>query len=177
MRKQIITFTLCLFCVVSISSQEKLLGILPLSNGKVTYSGEELVTGANTAQLQQRAANWFQSELKDETRSISKETENQVLGKGKYKIRARGVGLVGYDMEILYSIKIDLKLNGYAYLINEVIGTTEGKFDLIKKPIESWNDDFQNEERQNNKNQKVYPQVDEGMKKVIESLKNVMNGQ
>ena len=83
---------------------------------------------------------------------------------------------MGYNMEILYRIEINLKSGGYTYLINEVIGTTEGKFELIKKPIENWNDDYQNEKKQMEKNQKVYPQVDEGMRQVIQSLTSAMSG-
>ncbi|MFD1315118.1 hypothetical protein [Namhaeicola litoreus] len=176
MRNQIEMIIFLLFCFSSINAQEKLLGILPLSNGKVSYSGVETVTGTNMTQLQQRAIKWFQPQEKDASRSIISKTEEKILGKGKYKIRARGVGLVGYDMEILYRIEISFNSEGYNYLLNEVIGTTEGKFDLIEKPIENWNDDFQNEERRNSKNQKVYPQVDEGMREVIESLKAAMNG-
>lgn len=176
MRKKIVTLVLLLFCIASINSQEKLLDILPLSDGKVAYSGEEIVTGVNAPELHKRALEWFHREVKDEVRTISKETESQIIGNGKYKIRARGVGLVGYNMEILYRIEINLKSGGYTYLINEVIGTTEGKFELIKKPIENWNDDYQNEKKQMEKNQKVYPQVDEGMRQVIQSLTSAMSG-
>jgi hypothetical protein len=40
--------------------------------------------------------------------------------------------------------------------------------------MENWNSEFKEEEKRAKKNAKVYPQVNEGMKEITESLKKAM---
>lgn len=151
-----------------------LLGILPAKEGKITYSGEEKVPVARAENLHKKARGWFDATNKMSSDSIVSDTPDEIRGTGKYKIRAKGVGVVGYDMEVLYTIKIRIRDGAYNYIFTDFIGQTKGKFGLIEYPMENWNSEFNEEEKRAKKNAKVYPQVNEGMKEITESLKRVM---
>lgn len=174
MKKLLVLGLLLFLCVPALCGQELLLGILPAKEGKITYAGEEKVPGAGVENLHKKARGWFDATNKVSSDSIVSDTPDEIRGTGKYKIRAKGVGVVGYDMDVLYTIKLSIREGAYNYMFTDFIGQTKGKFGLIEDPMENWNSEFKEEDKRAKKNAKVYPQVNEGMKEITESLKRAM---
>lgn len=174
MKKLLVFWLILFFCVPALFGQELLLGILPAKEGKITYTGEEKVPGVGAEKLHERAKAWFEVSDKVSEDIIVTDTPNEIRGTGKYKIRAKGVGVVGYDMDVLYTIILNIREGAYNYTFTDFIGQTNGKFGLIEDPMENWNSEFKEEEKRAKKNAKVYPQVNEGMKEITEGLKRAM---
>ena len=174
MEKLLVFGLILFFYVPTLCGQEMLLGILPAKEGKITYSGEEKVPGVGAEKLHKKARDWFAATDKGSTDSIVSDTPVEILGTGKYNIRAKGVGVVGYDMDVLYTITLNIRDGDYSYMFTDFVGKTEGKFGTIEDPMENWNSEFKEEEKRAKKNTKVYPQVNEGMKEITESLKKAM---
>jgi len=174
MKKLLVFWLILFFCVPALFGQELLLGILPAIEGKIIYSGEEKVPGAGVENLHKKALGWFDATNKVSSDSIVSDTSDEIRGTGKYKIRAKGVGVVGYDMDVLYTIILNIREGAYNYTFTDFNGQTKGKFGLIEDPMENWNSEFKEEDKRAKKNAKVYPQVDEGMKEITEGLKRAM---
>lgn len=174
MRNALIFGLLLFLYVPVICGQELLLGILPAKEGKITYDGAENVPGVGVEKLHENALNWFIATDKVSLDSLVSDTPNEIRGTGKYKIRAKGVGLVGYDMEVMYKITLKFNEGGYSYIFTDFKGRTEGKFGPIEDPMENWNSEFTEKEKRDKKNTKVYPQVNEGMVTVLDGLKKAM---
>ena len=173
--KHLLTLLLILFLAVPVlHGQELLLGILPAQDGKITYAGEVKVPGATAEKLHEKAMGWFAASSKLSTDTITSETKEQIQGEGKYKIRAKGVGVVGYDMDVMYKITLKFNAGGYSYIFTDFKGRTEGKFGPIEDPMENWNSEFTEKEKRDKKNTKVYPQVNEGMVTILDGLKKTL---
>lgn len=174
--KQLLTFLLILVLFTpGLRGQELLLGILPLQENKITYAGEEKVPGATAEKLHDKARGWFAATDKVSKDVIASDTREQINGSGKYEIRAKGVGLVGYNMDVLYTITLKFREGAYSYLFTDFIGQSKGKFGLIEDPLENWNSEYTEEDKRAKKNAKVYPQVNAGMTGIIDGLKNTLS--
>lgn len=173
--KQLLTFlSILILFAPALRGQELLSGILPLQEGKITYAGEVKVPGTTAEKLYEKARDWFSATDKVSKDVIVSDTREQIDGTGKYEIRAKGVGLVGYDVDVLYSINLKFQEGAYSYLFTDFTGQTEGKFGLIEDPMENWNSEFTDEAKRAKKNAKVYPQVNAGMTGIIDGLKNTL---
>jgi len=174
MKKLLVFWLILFFCVPALFGQELLLGILPAIEGKIIYSGEEKVPGAGVENLHKKALGWFDATNKVSSDSIVSDTSDEIRGTGKYKIRAKGVGVVGYDMEVMYKITLKFNEGGYSYIFTDFKGRTEGKFGPIEDPMENWNSEFTEKEKRDKKNTKVYPQVNEGMVTILDGLQKTL---
>ena len=164
-----------LFLIINfVSAQDKLLGVLPIKDGKVTYTEVVEVKGSSKEELNQRAKSWFAKTFKSSQDVIQMDEISQLIGKGFYTIRAGGSGLGGYDMEIWITITLQFKDGRYRFTITDFIGKTQGQY-ADELPLEDWNNKWKNQKSRDKRNSKVYPEVNTGIQNIIGSLKDEMN--
>ena len=175
--KNLKTILLSIFLISifnTISAQDMLLGVLPTIDKKVTYTNVIEVKETSQKELNNRAKSWFAKTFRSSQEVIQMNEDSQLIGKGFYTIRAGGTGLGGYDMQVWITITIQFKENRYRYLISDFIGKTEGQY-ATELPIENWNNKWKNQKSRDKRNAKVYPEVNIGVQKIIESLEKEMN--
>jgi len=170
MKKISIITILIILITLNLTAQEKLLDIFPLKDGKVTYVGVVEIEGVTQKELHKRANFWFAKTYKSSQDVIQMDTEEQIISKGFYTIRAGGSGLGGYEMQVWNTLTIQFKDGKYRYIVEDFIGKNE-QWDLL---IELWNGTW-NEKIRNKRNAKVYPEVNEGMLNILASLKKEMS--
>src|SRR5450830_1164209 len=120
MRKIYILF-IVLFISNGILAQEKLLGILPLKDGKVTYTDIIQLQGVSKNEIYNRAKHWFIDTFnsgKDVIQLDDKET-GEVIGKGCFK----AVWMINFyssqSVNVWKTIKIQIKDGRYRYEITD----------------------------------------------------------
>jgi hypothetical protein len=118
--KILLTVIVLLTTVVILNGQEKLLDILPIQDGVVTYTNVIQVEGNNKEQLYERAKNWFvimYKSSKDVIQLDDKENGN-IIGKGNFRI-------VYYERDpiINHTISLSVKDGRYKYVVNNLVYT------------------------------------------------------
>lgn len=147
--------------MLSSQGQEKLLDILPLDNGSVTYTGVVQVDSIDKNTLYTRAKKWFvdnYKSAKDVIQLDDKET-GEITGKGNFKIN-----YYTRDPYISHTISIFVKDGRYKYLItNFSYSDNQNEKFTIENFPKSWAG-----------KKKLYTKVDEEVNSIIVSIEKFM---
>lgn len=158
-------------------AQDKLLGILPLKDGKVTYTNVVQVDSTSKAELYKRAKRWFIETYKSGKDVIQLEDKEngEIVGKGFFKETWTVTFYAGQSINVWQTIKIQTKDGRYKYEIYDfrmkyfVSASQYTSASNVDMPLEDWN------KGRDSNNQKFYPKIDKQVKILIESLEKAMN--
>ena len=175
MKKTFLALAL-LFTVILGYSQDKLLNILPLVDGRVTYTGVVQVDSIPKDELYKRAKRWFVDTYnsgKDVIQLDDKEN-SEIIGKGFFEELWMVTFYGGTKVNVWQTIKIQMKDGRYRYEITDfrmkyfVSGSQYSSSSNVDVAFEEWN------KGRDTNNQKFYPKVDAHVNALIESLKKTM---
>ncbi|MDN4164875.1 DUF4468 domain-containing protein [Cytophagales bacterium LB-30] len=176
MEKRIVIIFLILFYTNTINAQEKLLDILPLEDGRVTYSGVVQVNDVSRSQLYNNAKRWFidtYTSGKDVIQLDDKES-GEIIGKGYFEEVWMVTAYSGQNVNVWQTIKVQMKDGRYRYEITDfrmkyiVPASNYTRATEIDLPIEEWN------KGRDKNNAKFYPKIDSHVQDMISSLEKVM---
>jgi len=174
--KKIFILIFTLFISNALIAQDKLLGILPLKEGKVTYSDVVQLPGVTKEELYKRVKLWFNETYnsnKDIIQLDDKE-HGEIIGKGSFRAKWNFRFYTALSMNVWKTIKIqfkddsfryeitDFRLNNYFYPIQNTSLSDAGM------PIELWN------KGHDANNKKFYPRINNQMIALINSLKTAV---
>lgn len=169
--------TLLLFFAEFVYGQDtKLLDILPLKDGKVTYAGVVQVDSVDKNQLYTRAKKWFVDTYKSakDVIQLDDKENGEVIGKGFFKTMWQVTFISSQEVNVWHTIKISVKDNRFRYEI------TAFRFRYYVSPstytrgqdVDVALEDFGKSREKNSK--KFYAQVDTEVKATIESIEKFM---
>lgn len=172
-----ILFSLTFILITSfVFGQDKLLGILPLKDGNVNYSGVVQVDSISKDttkkdELYKRAKRWFidtYNSAKDVIQLDDKEN-GEIIAKGFFEVsRQVGFLLTTQTFNIWQTFKIQVKDGRYKYEITDFrIKSITGEMD---QPLEKWMSGSEVEY-----NKKYCVLIDTHVKELITSLEKFMN--
>ena len=164
--------------------QDKLLGILPLQDGKVNYVGVVNVDSTSKDELYNRAKRWFVDKYnsgKDVIQLDDKEN-GEVIGKGFFSEIWRVNWAFSQSINVWNTVKIQVKDNKFRYEITNFdlkyfIQGQRGNsnYDI---PIENWSvkncglgiyeDKFESTKKE------FFPKIDSNIQSTIKSLESYM---
>jgi len=158
---RILTTVLLTIGSLSVFGQDKLLDILPLENGVVTYTAVIQVDSSDKNTLYIRAKKWF-VETYNSARDVIQldDKENgEITGKGNFKI-----SYYTRDPYISHTVSIFVKDGRYKYVVTgfSYSDNQNEKFAIEEFP-KSWAG-----------KKKLYTKVDEGVKEIIASIEKFM---
>ena len=174
--RNLFLFIIFLFISDIVTAQNKLLGILPLQNGKITYSDEIQLQGVSKDEIYKRTKHWFintYSSAKDVIQLDDKEN-GEIIGKACFKEKWPLSFYTSMSVNVWKTIKIqiqnnlvrfeisDFRLKNY-YLQPQNQSITDGGI-----PLEEWN------KGHNSKNMKFYPKINEQVNNIIKSFENAI---
>jgi hypothetical protein len=143
-------------------SQEKLLDILPLKDGIVTYSEVVQVDSTTKSSLYKKAKRWFITTYKSakDVVQLDDQESGEITGKGSFKI-----SYYTREPNISHTISVYVKDGRYKYLITQLSysDNQNEKFSIENFP-NSWGG-----------KKKLYLKVDEEIMSIISSLKKYMS--
>lgn len=146
---------------LSVFGQEKLLDILPLENGVVTYTAVIHVESADKNTLYTRAKKWFVDTYKSakDVIQLDDKENGEITGKGNFKI-----SYYTRDPYISHTVSIFVKDGRYKYIITgfSYSDNQNEKFSIVDFP-KSWAG-----------KKKLYMKVDEETKAIIASIEKFM---
>ena len=125
-----------LFSSISSFSQDSLSGILPLENGKVTYTGVVQVDSFTINQLYFLAQKWFVKTYKsaNDVVQLADKEYAQLIGKGNFKI-----DYFTKEPYINQTVSIFVKDGRYKYIISDFYySDNDGKKFAIEDFPKSW---------------------------------------
>jgi hypothetical protein len=179
------TIIIALMSISSLSyGQDKLLGVLPLQDGKVTYTGVINVDSTSKDELYSRAKRWFVDKYnsgKDVIQLDDKEN-GEVIGKGFFSEIWYVNWAFSQKINVWTIVKIQVKDNKFRYEITNIdlkyhIDGQRGNSDY-DTPIENWNVNncgvgiYENKFESTKK--EFYPKIDSHIKETIQSLETYM---
>ena len=174
--KKIFILIIALFISLEISAQERLLGILPLKEGKVTYSDVVQLKGVSKDELYKRVKLWFienYNSSKDVIQLDDKEN-GEIIGKGCFRAKWNFRFYTQLSMNVWKTIRIkinndslkyeisDFRLNNYFFPIHNA------PLSDYSVPIETWN------KGHDANNKKFYPRINNQMIALINSLETAV---
>lgn len=169
------TTTLLFTLVLSAYSaaQEKLLDILPLVDGKVTYSEVVQADSLSQAQIYARIHHWLANSYrsaKDVVQVADKE-RGEVIGKGFATATWQVTFYSFQPVDVWHTVTVQAKDGKYRYQFTDftvdytTAATQYGPGVHVRKPLEEW---LPNREKQM---AKFYPQVDAEVQRMVSELK------
>jgi hypothetical protein len=172
MKKFIFLFTCCLIATIGLT-QENVLTILPLKDGKVNYSGVVNVDSVNKTELYNRAKHWLVETYKSakDVIQIDDKENGEVIGKVFFEIYWTNTFYSGLNINIWHTLKIQVKDGRFRYEITDFsvkYSYIYHGLNYVDAPLETWN----SARPENLK--KVLLHVDEKMQEMVLSLKNYM---
>ncbi len=166
-------FTIIIYLVtVNCYSQDKLLNILPLKDGKVNYSGVVTIDSVNKDELYNRSNLWFVDTYKSskDVIQLDDKANGNLVGKGYFDVYWMYSFVMGLDVSIWHTVKLQFKDGKYKYEIYDfnvkyyVSSDQYTSGHYVDEPLETWN----NSRKKNML--KLYPKIDEQVKSMISSL-------
>ena len=174
--KKIYILCMVLFISNGILAQDKLLGILPLRDGKVTYTDVIQLQGVSKDEMYKRAKHWFVDTFnsgKDVIQLDDKEN-GEVIGKGCFK----ALWLINFyssqSVNVWKTIIIQIKDNRYRYEITDFrmrkyyLPSQNASITDVGIPLEEWN------KGHNSSNKRFYPKINTQLAALIKSLEVAM---
>jgi hypothetical protein len=171
MKKAIIFISL--FVSMGSFAQVKLLEILPLKDGKVTYTEVVKVdTLLNKDEIYKRVKRWFVDTYKSgkDVIQLDDKDNGEVIGKGNFSVLWQINFMGGMNINIWETIKINIKDGRYKYEITDFrakylsLGAQGVARQEIDMALEDWN------KGRDDNNKKVYPKIDTEVQTLINSL-------
>lgn len=171
MKKSVFTIVLALITTF-VFGQDKLLGILPLNDGKVTYSGVVQVDNMNKDELYKMTRRWFIDTYKSakDVIQLDDKENGEVIGKGFFETIWQVTFYYKMNINIWQTIKIQVKDNKYKYEItdfNVKYHSSASQYTSgsnIDMPLELWN------KGRDDNNKKTYTKIDLEVNSIITSL-------
>ena len=171
-------FFLFIAIVISteLSAQDKLLGILPLKEGKVTYTDVVQLQGVTKEEMYNRVKLWFvetYNSSKDVIQIDDKE-RGEIIGKGCFRAVWNLRFYTAQSMNVWKTIKIQLKNDSFRYEItdfrlnNVFFPTQNTSVSDLGVPLEQWN------KGHDSNNRRFYPKINNEMTALISSLEKAM---
>jgi len=116
--KKLLTFILLTTVVVCSHGQEKLLDILPLNDGVVTYTNVIQVDEVKKEELYSRAKKWFATTYKSskDVIQLDDKENGEIVGKGNFKIT-----YYARDPIVNHTITISVKDGRFKYVITDLV--------------------------------------------------------
>lgn len=157
-------------------SQEKLLDVLPVQGGKVTYIEVIQVDSVTKDQLFERAKRWFVDTYKSSQDVIQLEDKEngEIIGKGVLSSSWQSTAISLQPVDIWHTVTIQAKDNRYRYIITDlqisytVDATQYTQRTEVDLPFEEWN------VRRKANAKKYYLVLDEQMQSIIKSINEAM---
>lgn len=175
MKTFILTFV-SIILVAAAYSQDRLLDILPLVEGHVTYTGVVQVDSVPRDELYGRAKRWFidtYNSGKDVIQLDDKEN-GEIIGKGFFEETWMVTFYGGQKVNIWQTVKIQVKDGRYRYEISDfrmkyfVSASQYSNATNVDMALEDWN------KGRDANNKKFYPKIDSHVKSLIESIERTM---
>lgn len=174
--KNIFILIVSLFISQEIFAQEKLLGILPLKEGKVTYSDVLPVQGVSKDQLYKRVKLWFIESYNSgkDVIQLDDKDHGEIIGKGCFRAKWNFRFYTTLSMNVWKTIKIQIKNDSLKYEIsdfrmnNYFFPTTKSSLSDASIPLETWN------KGHDANNRKFYPRINNQMLALISSLESAV---
>ena len=174
--RKIYILIMALFISNGILAQDKLLGILPLKDGKVTYSDVIQIQGVSKDEMYKRAKHWFIDTFnsgKDVIQLDDKEN-GEVIGKGCFKVLWMVSFYSTQSINVWKTIKIQIKDDRFRYEIsdfkmkNYYLPSENASISDVGIPLEVWN------KGHDSNNKKFYPKINNQITALIKSLENAL---
>ena len=174
--KKIYILFLVLFISNWILAQDKLLGILPLKDGKVTYTDVVQLQGVSKDEMYKRAKHWFIDSFnsgKDVIQFEDKEN-GEVISKGCFKTIWMTNFYSSQSINVWKTIKIQIKDDRYRYEItdfrmrNYYLPSQNASITDVGIPLEEWN------KGHDSSNKRFYPKINTQLTSLIKSLEVAM---
>jgi len=149
-------------------AQNKLLGILPLKEGKVNYTSVLEVNGTSKEELYNCANYWLMNSGDYQNEIISTDDKNeQITGKGSFKELWGPNDYPELYVDVLQTIRLQFRNGRYQYSITNFI---------VKKPgMETQLEIYKMKNKKYMKyNKSFYKRIDAKIKKIIISLEKSM---
>lgn len=174
--KLIISTIGLLFVTISSYSQDKLLDILPLVEGRVTYTGIVQVDDVSSDELYNRAKRWFVDTYKSgkDVIQLDDKENGEIIGKGFFEEMWMVTFYGGQNVNVWQTIKVQMKDGRYRYEITDfrmkyfVSASQYTSSSNVDVALEEWN------KGRDANNKKFYPKIDSHIKSLIESLDKAM---
>ena len=176
----VMKYTLFLSLVILLSTltfaqdEEMLFDVLPMNEGRVTYSEVVAVEGIDKDKLFARASKWFAEAYKsaEDVIQFSDKEAGEIMGRGFFTTHWSAVFYSATEVDIWYETTIQFKEGRYRYVLTDfrikydtAISGSVLETDL---PIEEWNVN-----RENNM-KKFLPKIDEHVQSMIASMKEAL---
>ena len=163
--KKLLLFFLMLPILASAQTANRYLGVCPVKDGRINYTGVDSVHGANSGELYNRAKGYlaqvfpnFKDVVKLDDREMGK-----LSVRGIFQTPIRGKGLIGTTYEFYARINIEVKDGRYRYEVSDFQRTDgNGEYEYImfnKKKAD-----------------KISAEIDPYIKTYIAGLNSAMNG-
>ncbi|MDP4289554.1 MAG: DUF4468 domain-containing protein [Bacteroidota bacterium] len=174
--KKIFFLFITVFISNQIFAQDKLLGILPLKDGKVTYTNIIPYHGVTREEMYDRVKLWFINTYnsgKDVIQLDDKE-HGEIIGKGCFRTVWNLRFYTAQSLNIWKTIRIQLKNDCLRYEItdfrlnNIYYPAQNASISDLNIPLEEWN------KGHNANNRRFYPKINERMIALINSLEKAM---
>ena len=175
MRKIYILF-IVLFISNGVLAQDKLLGILPLKDGKVTYSDVVQLQGLSKDEIYNRVKHWFintYNSSKDVIQLDDKEN-GEIIGKGCFRALWMIRFYSAQSVNVWKTIKIQIKNDRLKYEITDFrmkyyfLPSQNASITDVGIPLEDWN------KGHDSNNKRFYPKINTQIDELIKSLENAI---
>ena len=174
--KNILILIITLFISNSIMAQDKLLGILPLKEGKVTYTDVVQLQGVTKEEMYNRVKHWFIDTYNSSNDVIQFDDKEhgEIIGKGCFRTVWNLRFYTSQSMNVWKTIKIQFKNDSFRYEItdfklnNPFFSAQNETISNLGVPIEQWN------KGHTANNKKFYPKINNQMITLIDSLEKAM---
>ena len=165
-----------LFISNEILAQDQLLNILPLKDGKVTYSGVVQMQGVSKDEMYKRVKMWFLNNYNSSKDVIQfDDRENgEVIGKGCFKALWMVRFYTALPINVWKTIKIQIKDDWFRYEItdfkmrNYYLSSQNASLTDVGISLEQWN------KGHDANNKKFYPVINNQIIAIIKSLQNAI---
>jgi hypothetical protein len=159
-----------------ILAQDKLLGILPLKDGKVTYTGVVQLQSVSKDELYKRAKNWFINAYNSgkDVIQLDDRENGEFIGKGCFKALWKISFYASANVNVWKTIKIQIKDDCFRYEITDFrmryyyLPSQNASVNDVGIPLEEWN------KGHDANNKKFYPKINDQVNSLTKSLENAM---
>ncbi len=168
-----------IFLFLSISSfgqDQKLMGILPMKDGKVNYTDIVMIDSMDKSKLYNKAKKWFIDQYKSakDVIQLDDKENGEVIGKGFFETEWQTSIMSVQNVSVWHTVKVYMKDNKFKYEITNfklkyyVPPTQFSSGSIIETAIE----DFGKDREKNTK--RYFADVDKQVITLISSLLNFM---
>ena len=175
--KRILTTLFLILTISSFGQEQKLLGILPLKDGKVTYTDVIQIDSTDKSKLYNKVKKWFIEQYRSakDVIQLDDKENGEVIGKGFFETTWQTSIMSAQSVSVWHTVKVYIKDNKFKYEITNfnlkyyVEPSQYSRGSNVEIAIE----DFGGGRDKNTK--KYFTQVDKEVNSIISSLIRFMN--